>query len=80
MIIKQVTFDMYGSAVIFKFDTEEEYKEKFPQALSDIVNNNKDDRYFYNDDYCLWDGIPSEPNGFKIAGLSCPCPKCSPRC
>jgi hypothetical protein len=31
---------------------------------------------------CLWDSMPetSPGSGVKIAGLSCPCPKCSPRC
>lgn len=31
---------------------------------------------------CLWDGIPETYPGIrvKIAGLVCPCPKCSPRC
>ena len=31
---------------------------------------------------CLWDGMPeiSPGSGTKIGWLSCPCPKCSPRC
>ena len=31
---------------------------------------------------CLWDGMSetSPGSGTKIGWLSCPCPKCSPRC
>lgn len=31
---------------------------------------------------CLWNNIPetSPGSGTKIAGLVCPCPKCSARC
>ena len=31
---------------------------------------------------CLWDSMPetSPGSGVKIGMLSCPCPKCSPRC
>ena len=31
---------------------------------------------------CLWDGMSETApgSGIKIGWLSCPCPKCSPRC
>ena len=35
-----------------------------------------------NDQSCLWDSMPETfpGSGMKIGQLSCPCPKCSPRC
>lgn len=32
--------------------------------------------------HCLWDSMPetSPGSGVKMGMLSCPCPKCSPRC
>ena len=60
--------------------TEEEF-----QALKDRVKRLEQYTVRYDkhkgEQPCLWDSMPETTpgSGVKIAGLSCPCPKCTPR-
>ena len=58
--------------------TQEEFdalkdRVAFLEKMTQKVNNNEP---------CLWDSMPetSPGSGVKIGMLSCPCPKCTPRC
>lgn len=62
--------------------TDEEFKEMERRVRRLEQMQEEKFRQKVNEQPCMWDSMPetSPGSGMKIAGLVCPCPKCSPRC